>query len=273
MNVVGSMEKEFLEEKYWEEGLTQEEIGKLVGLSKGTVGYWMNKFDIPTRSKAKVGELASRSWQKTPDLSSSEVLVYIVGVIKGDGSVGDVGKGNYQISLQTHNKRFNESFEEALEEIGLNARTYEQTRKRKKGDGGFLNGKITYYQTISLSKKFVNWYESLNINDIEKLAKEYPQNFLRGFYESEGWLSDYIYKKPKRNGYGPYNYRRIRGGMACTDKRILRLCKEMIESIGISVSKISIKNARREKKLYQIEISGENMEKFIDEVSPCIKKG
>jgi len=39
----------WLEEKYWEEGLSTHEISDIVDVNHGTIVYWMDKHDIPRR--------------------------------------------------------------------------------------------------------------------------------------------------------------------------------------------------------------------------------
>ena len=49
MNEKSYQNKEWLEEKYWEEGLTLSEIGDTVGKTKGTIWYYMKKHRIKRR--------------------------------------------------------------------------------------------------------------------------------------------------------------------------------------------------------------------------------
>lgn len=44
-------DKEWLTRKYVEEGLSLHQIGKMCGVDAKSIQYWMNKFDLPTRSK------------------------------------------------------------------------------------------------------------------------------------------------------------------------------------------------------------------------------
>jgi predicted transcriptional regulator len=46
-------DEQWLEEKYWDEGLTQAEMASLEGVVKGTISKYMRKFDIPRRSSAE----------------------------------------------------------------------------------------------------------------------------------------------------------------------------------------------------------------------------
>jgi G:T-mismatch repair DNA endonuclease (very short patch repair protein) len=44
-------DKEWLSRKYVEEGLSLHQIGKMCGVDAKNIQYWMNKFDLPIRSK------------------------------------------------------------------------------------------------------------------------------------------------------------------------------------------------------------------------------
>lgn len=46
-------DQETLEELYWNEGLSQREIGNELGTSQGTISYWFDKFDIEQRDFAE----------------------------------------------------------------------------------------------------------------------------------------------------------------------------------------------------------------------------
>ena len=50
--------KEWLEKKYWEEGLTLREIGELLGISGTAVKEWFKKYRIPTRNSSQATKLS-----------------------------------------------------------------------------------------------------------------------------------------------------------------------------------------------------------------------
>jgi G:T-mismatch repair DNA endonuclease (very short patch repair protein) len=45
-------DKEWLSHKYIEEGLSLHQLGRLCGVDAKNIQYWMNKFNLPTRSKS-----------------------------------------------------------------------------------------------------------------------------------------------------------------------------------------------------------------------------
>jgi hypothetical protein len=46
-------DREWLEEQYWGRGLNTRQIGELVGFSRKTITYWMNKHGIPRRESSE----------------------------------------------------------------------------------------------------------------------------------------------------------------------------------------------------------------------------
>lgn len=89
---------DWLREKYWDEGLSSSEIGKLVGASYATILKWMEKLAIPRRTlrEARLGERNPR-WGKR---CSSETKHRISEAKKGKKlssehrrKIGDAHKG------------------------------------------------------------------------------------------------------------------------------------------------------------------------------------
>jgi len=119
-----------------------------------------------------------KSWTLRPNLAMNENLAYLVGLLKGDGSViyytykkqyPNIKRG--LISLTTKDKLIVDFSLRFLKEIGLNPNIHLDKNK--------------CYKISATSKLFVNWYLGLNLketfnNSSLKIA------FLRGFYEAEG---------------------------------------------------------------------------------------
>lgn len=109
------------------------------------------------------------------DLSPSEELAYILGVMLGDGSIA-----NNSVNFASIDLPFAESFCNNLKKIGFNSGLSKMPIKK--------NSKQTYHVWGS-SKQFADWYKKLSLNDIYNFIsqkKEMELEFVRGFYESEG---------------------------------------------------------------------------------------
>lgn len=177
-----------------------------------------------------------------PQLTQSADLAYIVGVLIGDGSVR-----HRSIRLSVVDKAFADSFALALNRIGLPAKVYTRYREDKKYN--------TYYEVQVRSSLFIQWWH--NNLDIEKLARRFPPNFVRGFYESEGSYSL---------------------GLECCNselKKISLFCG-CLEALGFkySLPYACYPSKKNKKLMYYIRLLGGKQirQKFIKEISPCIKR-
>jgi intein-encoded DNA endonuclease-like protein len=173
-----------LNDLYWGKKLTTAEIARLKGVRRRTVSKWLKRLGIRARSQSEAFEIyfaKHEHWNKGkgirihPDLHMGTDLAYILGVLRGDGWVSDA-KNSWRIVLNQTREAFARSFEKALRNIGLNART---TVLAHKG----------LYMTRASSAEFVQWYKSLSLNQIEEMVqakRDFEIAFIRGFYESEG---------------------------------------------------------------------------------------
>ena len=177
----------------------------------------------------------------------SPALAYVIAVLKGDGCCGkEYNKlkqyKTYIFQLTSKDKVFCEEFLKAMNE--LLSVNYKYIGKC--GDG--------YYRTKIRHKKFGHWYMSLTFRDIKKLAHSYPIQFLKGFYESEGWTDGH------------------RLEISNKDKRFINLLKSLIESLDLipHVNKGWVKP--RNYFMYRIRIyRKEDTQKFLNLIKPCIK--
>ena len=147
------------------------------------------------------------------NLNPSPELAYILGVIVGDGCVGeytikcgDKTKKRYTVTLAVADYEFAKSFARALRKIGLHPHTWKDKKVRK----GRKNEQKLWH-TEANSKKFVRFFLSLKSdwNEFEKFVRSCPKGkemFLRGFYESEGHHGVYVY----RNGKGIRHVKQLR---------------------------------------------------------------
>jgi len=247
-----------LNDLYWGKKLTTAEIAKLKGVHRRTVSKWLKKLGIRARSQSEAFEIyfaKHEHWNKGkgirihPDLHMSTNLAYVLGVLKGDGWVSDV-KSSWRIVLNQTREAFARSFEKALRNTGLNART---TVLRHKG----------LYVTRASSAEFAKWYKSLGLNQIEEMVlakRDYEIAFIRGFYESDG--SNVIGKKGPRGGF------RWSLQIVCKDYKLISMVQRILDRLGYNFALYS----RSERELYLLQ-SWRKEENFIflKEIQPCIK--
>jgi len=243
--------KEMLNKLYNKNKLSTIEIAKKFGCSQWVIWSLLQYYDIGARDANDYHAWKSPANQIKPILSPSPILSYVTGVILGDGWVYKINH-SYSIGLETLDKPFCESLVRALQQIKLNP--------------CLMFNKNRFWRVTATSKLFYEWYKSLKFKDIEKIAIEYPKEFVRGFYESEGCLS--IYKSRK------YRYTNCKIIICNTKEELINLTKELLKILGFHPT-IRKKNNPLPRKPLWILVLGRKAEvkQFLDIVKPCIKTG
>jgi len=229
MGIDQNVNRGTLKRLYWEKGMSQYEIAEKLDIPRSTINRKMRKWEIPRRPRSKTVK-----WKKKP-------LSYILGVLKGDGSIYVEEKDTYEVRLSQKKRKFAKSFENALGEIGLNPNTWVYAER---------------YTTIAWRKNLVVWYNNLTLDDIRifiKEKEEYMEEFLRGFYESEGCNGAY--------GYGwelaIYN----------SNKKLLKFVQEILKCLNFDFH-----FSRKTENLFQLRSYSKHQNKrFIEQISPVIK--
>lgn len=241
---------------YWKESLSQNKIADRLGFKhQQYISFLMKKYKIPTRPKFTL---------KKPILSPSPTLAYILGVLKGDGCVYYGKNGHYTIKLEVIHTEFAESFRSAIESINLNVNIYQRKKLTPRS-------KHLLWTVQTQSKIFYDWYKHLSFKGLSKIAKKFPEDFIRGFYESEGSFYRGIDHRWKR--IKGWNCLVLRISIVCNDKEIISLIHSML-------LKLKIPCAVYEQLIYshclqhRIQInSHQAVKNFLKLVKPCIKNG
>lgn len=235
-------------------GISKEELEKIyklkwyrraaeyLGVSDSTVYNWLRKNGVsPLR---KINE---------PNLSPSTDLLYVLGVMKGDG-FATIRKSHYVAGLATVSAKFAISFAVALRNIRLHPQFYSYT-------SSYRSKKRRVYRVTVSSKMFVEWYKNLNDGDTKKMIgedKELAAAFVRGFFESEG--SFYLIKG---------KYPAVELGNA--NFQLLTIVRDLISLLGISMNFWPSEKARKEKQFYRLHKAGKPVLDLINTIKPCIK--
>jgi len=122
-------------------------------------------------TRQKLAEL--RFGEKISLKNDLRSLSYVVGVVDGDGSVR-----RNSIRLNTTSSKFAKAFYEVLAKLGLRPHLYQFPSQRTK------RGKPVF-SVIIHSIPLVDFLKSPKK---EECALRYPTEYVRGFYESEGFL-------------------------------------------------------------------------------------
>ena len=133
-------------------------------------------------------------------------MAYIVGVYIGDAFASEKNY-QYRIRLKVVGRDFAQNFERALRAIGANPRTsFERNRDR-----------ADRWRVEVTNKELFMFLKDLK-EGLFEVARGYPREFLRGFFDSEGSVYVNI-KNPRRATVVADNY----------DRDILEFCKSQLE--------------------------------------------
>lgn len=170
-----------------------------VKISKATVIRWYKGTHSP------FNKIKSISTEPSPELS------YIIGVYLGDGSIHRKSNGRYLIKLKVIDKEFAEAFAKSLESLGVKA-TWGFERDSTRVDRFYVEGSNkTLFQLLSSSK-----------GTLFSIAEECPREFLRGFFDSEGFPTVYAGKAFT-----------VQVAAVNSDTVTLEFVKKMLAGIGI----------------------------------------
>jgi len=152
------------------EGKSVNKIAEEQGVGYNTVWRHLVKNDIPIQK-------SDRGTKQYPNLEPSPELAYILGVIDGDGSVN----GYINIELDVKDYAFAKEFERALKAIGLRADTRNNDHWNKS-----LERQQKMWKCYACSVVFVRWFKGLTQEQKEGIVSQFPKEYLKGFFESEG---------------------------------------------------------------------------------------
>lgn len=165
---------------YWTSNKSLRQIARVYGTSDMTIIRWMKSYGIARRNKSAAAKLWLSSREARMKLRKkfiarpSETLAYVLGVLLGDGFVCRNNSYVYQVGLDVQNETFAKKFFLALTKISLNPFIFQDSKK--------------IHRVRANSANFYEWYKSLDLNQVVSLIQGYEKQFVRGFYESEGYV-------------------------------------------------------------------------------------
>ncbi|AEC51843.1 hypothetical protein PNA2_0927 [Pyrococcus sp. NA2] len=180
-----------------DEGLSYSKIVEIikeefhVSISKATVIRWCKG----------TSDLGNRI--KRVNLEPSPQLAYIIGVYFGDGSIDSDERYRYRVRLKVVDKEFAEAFANALKDIGANPRIY-------------FEGSTGRWCAEATSKELY-MFLSKPKEELLRIAEMFPREFIRGFFDSEGYV--FVDPKDPRMAYiSVWNY----------DRELLEICRRLL---------------------------------------------
>jgi intein-encoded DNA endonuclease-like protein len=157
-----------LEYLHWNQGMSLTDIGKRYGVTPQAIRYWMQKFGIEHRST-----------KQTVFFESSPALSYVIGVLHGDGFLyANPANQQHHIILSVVDRPFADAFIRALNCLGLRAPIIATPARNENSQ--------PQWRVYASSKDFYELWGKLSLDERLDLGMEYPADFLRGVYDSEG---------------------------------------------------------------------------------------
>lgn len=227
-------------------------ISRITGIPKDTIRGWIYRGVKPKRLR-KTKFLPKESKKLGPELA------YILGVIQGDGCLCKSKRHSlrgecfdYILVLGVTDKDFADYFSKQLEKWS-SFKTY----KYKYPQRG--KGTKDIYGIRLRSKDVFEFLSNFDLDILLESDEQIKSMFLKGLFDSEGSVS-----KTKKS-------RTIRIGM-CNIK-IIKLAKNLIESLGIKCGKIHVRKVLDYKPLYLFCISSkESLKRYRDCIGFSIKR-
>ncbi len=149
-------------------GYSTRKIAKITGVAKSTVSYWLQGKGLRNLN--------------IPNLNPSSDLSYTLGVIFGDGSVFK-SERHYSIVLAATSLEFVKEFNRCLCRILGKQKLYSvRERKIKKSKPRWS----AIYEFRASSKLLFEFLKGKDISDFNDIIKLFPNEFIKGFADSEG---------------------------------------------------------------------------------------
>ncbi|MBW2674510.1 MAG: hypothetical protein JRD89_14040 [Deltaproteobacteria bacterium] len=238
-------DREWLYNEHIKEGKSIRQIALEQGVHWNTIQRHLIKNGIPIQKHGK----------QYPNLEPSPELSYILGVIAGDGYVSS----HSYIELDTKDYAFAQEFRRALKAIGLRANVIERNHWIKN-----LKRQYHGWKCYIRSVVFVDWFNGLTQEQEEGIAGQYPWEYIRGMFESEG--SYYV----NTNGSAEVVFSNF-------DYNLLLMVQRLLTLLGYESNIYEREHKEpfkgREITEYSLHLLGSSKEKheFIKKLNPVIK--
>lgn len=224
-------------------GKTSRQLADKYGCGKTTILRRLEKLDVEKREAKRIGTQI----KTTP----SKELAYFLGVLEGEGNIHTTSDG-VQYTIGVTDEKFADEIERCMNCIGFNVVRYIQDKEDNK------NATKDTIRLKGYSYSFFEWYCETNM--INFLDKQLAVHFIRGFYDSEGWLTE-------QND----DYRRL--GMNNTDTHLIDLVDHLLSQLNINMQKYTrVKKKKNHNPTVTLKTGkDEEIEKFLKKIQPTIK--
>jgi LAGLIDADG DNA endonuclease family protein len=193
----GRVTPEELATLYQKEGFSLEDIAQKFGVTRTSVQKLLKQYGISTRNQSKARILAfSRGkfeGKSTANLRESlfsqwsQPMAYLLGYIFTDGSLSQVAKGCFQVSIASIDR-------EHLEKVAATLGEGVRIRKTKQSKRGFSGTEDRYIHSIAFTRpEMIADLRKLGLTERKSLTMQFPnvpdeflRDFIRGCWDGDG---------------------------------------------------------------------------------------
>lgn len=228
----------------YESGKTSRELADEYSCGKTTILRKLRKAEADIRDAERMGTEI--------DTNPSPELAYFIGVLEAEGNIYTKGDG-IQYTIGVTDTEFADSIEECMNLLGFNTVRYIESKESNK------NATQDTVRLKGYSKPFYKWYNTKNTLELLE-KKEHKIEFIRGFYESEGWIS-----QPSNNS--------LAVGMNNTNIHLLDIVEATLSELGFEFSRYHRqKKKENHSDVVTLKLSRtDEVVEFIQEIDPVIK--
>lgn len=229
-------------------GLGPSRISRLLDVPKSTLCGWFYANQHPL------------GWTHQFSTKPSEALSYVIGVYLGDGTAYyNKTSQCYRVALKVKDRKFAESFSKNLARVVGRNKPYKVIELK----GGLYSVEVGSYVLFNFLKQ--------SLAKLWSVIKAFPQEFIRGFYESEGcFIIQKYYWNIKKEKHHRKTFQ-FHLKMSNLNKELLLIVKKLMEPLGFHPTLVGPYKAC---KLYEVCLSRtREVKSFIRTIRPCIKIG
>lgn len=232
-----------LTEKY-NDGKTSRELADEYDCGKTTILRKLKNANVETRKAEKMGTEINTE--------NSPQLAYFIGVLEAEGHIHTGGDG-IEYTIGVTDVEFADEIEDCMVHLGFNPVRYVESKEKND------KAKQNTVRIKGFSKPFYKWYNEKNTLEVLD-SKKNKIEFIRGFYESEGWVT-----QTSKNS--------LTVGMNNTDRHLVDIVEITLKNLGFDFSRYHrVKDKENHSDSITLKLSrrDEGVE-FIEKINPVIK--
>lgn len=232
-----------LTEKY-NTGKTSRELADEYNCGKTTILRKLKNAGVERRKAERMGTEINTE--------NSPQLAYFIGVLEAEGHIHTEGDG-IEYTIGVTDTEFADEIEDCMVHLGFNPVRYIQSKEDNN------KAKQDTIRIKGFSKPFYKWYNEKNTLEVLD-SKKNKIEFIRGFYESEGWLT-----QASENS--------LAVGMNNTDRHLIDIVEITLKKLGFNFSRYHrVKDEENHSDVITLKLSRtDEVVEFIEEINPVAK--